>query len=187
MPRSSCQVWSTACLSRTRLSTSRRVWTLWPTSPSRAATVARAQDTLRTLEAFPSVRASWNFPSYLPEMVRLSLVAVDLPFAERLAEGLPSLPMELHRISRAMVGAELAEARGDLEDAADGYANAAEGWRVFSIPELGQAFLGRVDASSRWTTRPPRPSCAKPARCSPRSRRVSSSPRSTSCSNAPFA
>jgi hypothetical protein len=105
--------------------------------------LARAQEMLRTLEAFPEVRDSWNYPAYLPEMIRLSLVAIDTTFAERLAEGVPHRPMELHRISREMVSAELAEARGDLEEAVTRYATAEEGWRVFAVPERAQALLGR--------------------------------------------
>ena len=51
--------------------------------------------------------------------------------------------MALHGIARAMVDAHLAEARGDLDTAIAGYAEAEDGWRTFSIPELGQALLGK--------------------------------------------
>jgi hypothetical protein len=105
--------------------------------------IAQARESLRALEAFPIVRQSWNYPSYLPELIRHSLQAVDVAFAERLADWEPNPSMALHRIAQAMVDAHLAEARGDLDTAIAGYAEAGDGWRTFSIPELGQALLGK--------------------------------------------
>ena len=42
-----------------------------------------------------------------------------------------------------MVLAELAEARGELEDALDLYRSAEQGWSVFSVPARAQALLGQ--------------------------------------------
>ncbi len=103
----------------------------------------RAARCLRELEAFPNIRDAWNYPVYVPELVRLSCVALDATFAERLTVGIPPSTTELSRVSLGMVQAELAEARGEHERAADLYEEAEVGWRVFSIPERAQALLGR--------------------------------------------
>ena len=91
----------------------------------------------------PQVRESYNFTIYLPELVRTAIEAVDVEFARRLAGDVPSSPLERQRVAYAMAQAELAEARGDHEDAAELYSSAEQGWRVFSVPERAQALLGR--------------------------------------------
>ena len=146
--------------------------------------IAKARDMLRILEAFPTIRQSWNYPSYLPELIRHSLQAVDVAFAERLAEWEPNPSMALHGIARAMVDAHLAEARGDLDTAIAGYAEAEDGWRTFSIPELGQALLGKGRCLLEMDDRSAEPSCARRGTCSSRSMPSGSSPTWIWCWNA---
>jgi hypothetical protein len=78
-----------------------------------------------------------------PEIVRLSCTALDGEFAERLTAGIPPSTTERSRVSLGMVQAELAEARGKQQRAAELYGSAEEGWRIFSVPERAQALLGR--------------------------------------------
>jgi tetratricopeptide (TPR) repeat protein len=108
-----------------------------------AGDVDRSADVLRELEAYPHMREDWTNVAFLPEITRVALSAVGLEFAQQLATGIPKSPMALRRISLEMVDAELAEARGELEQAAELYASAEEGWRTFSIPERAQSLLGR--------------------------------------------
>ncbi len=105
--------------------------------------VARAAELLHELEAFPNIRDAWNYAAYLPELVRLALDAIGIDFATKLTQGIPDYPTKLNDVSFAMVEAELAEAHGELESAADLYDSAEEGWRTFSVPERAQALLGR--------------------------------------------
>jgi hypothetical protein len=81
-------------------------------------------------------------PNYLPELVRLALAAVGVEFAGQLTADLPDSPMGRHYVALKMAHAELAEARGEHERAADQYASAEEGWRTFSVPQRAQALLG---------------------------------------------
>ena len=92
---------------------------------------------------FHKARAAEYYAVYLPTMVRTALEIGDRELAERLAAGYDShYPMTAHAL--ATVNAALAEARGDLEPAAAGYGDAAEGWRQFGVvPELAFALLGR--------------------------------------------
>ena len=102
----------------------------------------RAAAILDELEGLPSIRDSWNYMTYLPELVRLAIVATGLEFAERLASDLPDTSLELHRLSLQMASAELAEARGEPARAAGLFASAEDAWRTFSVPERAQALLG---------------------------------------------
>jgi len=108
-----------------------------------AGKIDAAEHSLRELESHPNVRDAWNFASYLPEIVRLSCFVLDVDFAERFTVGIPPSAMERAGVSMAMARAELAEAREELEAAADLYASAEQGLRTFSVPELAQALLGR--------------------------------------------
>jgi tetratricopeptide (TPR) repeat protein len=105
--------------------------------------VDRSADVLRELEAYPHMREDWTNVAFLPEITRVALRVVGLEFAKQLATGISPSPMALPRISLEMVDAELAEAQGELEQAAQLYASAEEGWRTFSIPERAQSLLGR--------------------------------------------
>ena len=76
-------------------------------------------------------------------MVRTALALGDRELAERLAAGVePPLPYADH--AGVAVNAALAEARGDLQAAADGYADAADRWQRFGVvPEQAFALLGQ--------------------------------------------
>jgi class 3 adenylate cyclase/tetratricopeptide (TPR) repeat protein len=98
---------------------------------------------LAELLTTPGAREIQYYPIYLPAMVRIALGIGDRQLAERLVAGYDSrFPMTAHAL--ATVNAALAEARGDLDCAAEGYAKAAEGWRQFGVaPERAFALLGR--------------------------------------------
>ena len=103
----------------------------------------RGLELVTELEGVPNVREAWNFPTYLPGLVRTTIALGDLNLAGRLVEGVRPLS-PLHEHSLTMVEAEITEARGDLERAASLYADAAERWERFgNVPELGQALLGQ--------------------------------------------
>jgi class 3 adenylate cyclase/tetratricopeptide (TPR) repeat protein len=97
---------------------------------------------LAELERVPAVRETVYYPAYLPEMVRTAVGCGDPALAERLREGVEPL-MPLHEHARCTASAALAEARGELEQAAGLYAEAAERWERFgSVPERSHALLG---------------------------------------------
>jgi hypothetical protein len=104
---------------------------------------AGALELLQRLDTFPSIRLEYNYPAYLPEIVRVALWAGDPDLAVRLADDVPDHPIALHRAARGMVEAELAEAQGDLERAVRAYTTVEAEWRRFSAPERAQALLGR--------------------------------------------
>jgi class 3 adenylate cyclase/tetratricopeptide (TPR) repeat protein len=103
----------------------------------------RALELLQRLDTFPSIRLEYNYPAYLPEIVRVALWAGGPDLAARLADDVPDHPIALHRAARGMVEAELAEAQGDLERAVRAYTTVEAEWRRFSAPERAQALLGR--------------------------------------------
>jgi class 3 adenylate cyclase/tetratricopeptide (TPR) repeat protein len=78
----------------------------------------------------------------LPELVRICTAARDLDLAERIVRRpLPDLPA--HRRALLHAAAQLAEARGEHEQAAAGFADAAARWHDFGVPyEEGHALLG---------------------------------------------
>jgi tetratricopeptide (TPR) repeat protein len=98
---------------------------------------------LAELLTFPGARDMTYYAVYLPTMVRTALGLGDRNLAERLVAGYePRYPITVHALATA--NAALAEAQGDLEVAAEGYAEAAAGWRQFGVaPERAFALLGR--------------------------------------------
>ena len=102
--------------------------------------VARAL--LEELRATPNARSSYNFPAYLPELVRTALGAGDIDLANAFSEGLVAVtPMHAHASCAAE--AQISEASGELERAADRYADAARAWDAFGfVPERAYALLG---------------------------------------------
>ncbi len=98
---------------------------------------------LTELPTIPGAREIQYYAVYLPTMVRIALSIGDRQLAERLVAGYGSrYPMTVHALATA--NAALAEARGDLKIAAEGYGEAAEGWRQFGVaPERAFALLGR--------------------------------------------
>jgi tetratricopeptide (TPR) repeat protein len=103
----------------------------------------RASALLTEIEATPRVREALSFAAYLPAMVRTALAIGDRQLAERLVGGVEPLhPYAQHALVAA--NAALAEDRGDLETAANAYAEAADRWNGFGVvPESGFALLGR--------------------------------------------
>ena len=98
---------------------------------------------LAEVEATYDVRDFLNYPADLPAMVRTALGIGNRELAERLVSRLePRYPYAEHALAAA--NAALAEARGDLEDAAQAYAEAADRWERFGVvPEQAFALLGR--------------------------------------------
>jgi len=86
-----------------------------------------------------------NDPYYVaavPELIRTALAAGQPALAERMLEGVePITPRHDYALQTA--SALLAEARGELDEAAALYAEAAERWqRLGVVPEHAQALLG---------------------------------------------
>jgi class 3 adenylate cyclase/tetratricopeptide (TPR) repeat protein len=98
---------------------------------------------LAGLEAYPLARDNQNYPVLLPTMVRTALSIGSYALAERLVSGLEP---RYHYAEHALVAANaaLTEARGDVQAAADAYADAAGRWERFGVvPEQGFAILGQ--------------------------------------------
>ncbi len=95
------------------------------------------------LESFPGVRDSFNYPALLPAMVRAAVRIEEHALAARLVTGLePRYPLAEHALVSA--NASLTEARGDLQAAADAYADAADRWERFGVvTEQAFALLGQ--------------------------------------------
>jgi class 3 adenylate cyclase/tetratricopeptide (TPR) repeat protein len=103
----------------------------------------RTVELVRELEAVPRVRDAWNYPAYLPRLVRTALAAGDSAFAGRLAEGLEAIT-PLHEHALHMANAELAEGREEFDEATTLYAEAAQRWERFGVvPEHAHALFGQ--------------------------------------------
>jgi len=98
---------------------------------------------LAELEALPGGRETGYYAAYLPTMARTAISLGNPQPAERLLAGVnPQIPAAEYAL--ATVNAALAEARGDLGAAAQGYADAADRWQQFGVvPEQAFALLGR--------------------------------------------
>jgi tetratricopeptide (TPR) repeat protein len=97
---------------------------------------------LTEIEATPGTRGTHFYAPYLPAMVNSALALGNQELAERLVAGVESrTPYAEHAVTAA--NAALAEARGDLEAAAQVYADAADRWQQFGVvPERAFALLG---------------------------------------------
>jgi class 3 adenylate cyclase/tetratricopeptide (TPR) repeat protein len=95
------------------------------------------------VESYPGTRENMNYPVGLPATVRAALGIGEPALAERLASGLePRYPLAEHALVTA--NAALSEARGDLQAAAEAYADAAGRWEAFGVvPEQAFALLGQ--------------------------------------------
>ncbi len=129
--------------------------------------MARAAELLQDLEAFPNIRDAWNYGGYLPELVRLAIAAVDTEFAPKFTEDIPDYPTALNRVSFAMVEAELAEAHGELERAADLYDSAEEGLADLLRPRARAGAPGPRAVPARTGRSRSRGHPPSRARCSP--------------------
>ena len=102
----------------------------------------RATALLIELTAAPDTRDNSMFAAYLPALVRTAIGLDQRGIAQSLTKDyLPHTPYAHHALITA--SAALAEARGDHQAAADGYADAAERWEQFGvIPEHAYALQG---------------------------------------------
>ncbi|MDX6523470.1 MAG: hypothetical protein QOI17_983 [Gaiellales bacterium] len=97
---------------------------------------------LRELAATPDSRDNYYYAALLPELVRTAITLGQPSVAESLTSDYrPRMPYAHHAQAAAI--AALAEAMGDHQAAADGYADAATRWEQFGvIPEHAHALLG---------------------------------------------
>jgi tetratricopeptide (TPR) repeat protein len=102
-----------------------------------------AHDTLSEWVSQPKRPDSAEFANLLTEAVRTALSIGDEDLAGQVIEGIePVLPPLAHALVSAH--ALLAEVRGEHEDAAVAFADAAGRWRDFGVPyEEAQALLGQ--------------------------------------------
>jgi class 3 adenylate cyclase/tetratricopeptide (TPR) repeat protein len=105
-------------------------------NPSHAATL------LGELAATPGTRDNSYYAALLPTLVRTAITIGQPSIAEQLTTDCqPHTPYAHHAL--VTVAAALAEARGDHQTAADGYADAAERWEQFGVvPEHAHALQG---------------------------------------------
>jgi hypothetical protein len=98
---------------------------------------------LTEVEAASGAREVVVYGAYLPAMVRTALGIGDSDLADRLVSGFkPRYPLAAHALVEA--NAALTEDQGDLQAAADAYADAADRWEGFGVvPEQGFALLGQ--------------------------------------------
>ena len=97
---------------------------------------------LTELLGAPEIRLSYNFPAYLPRIVRNAIEAGDIELGEKFLDGFEAVaPVHAHALRVA--AAQIAEARRDFPDGASAYAEAAEGWEHLGfVPEQAFALLG---------------------------------------------
>ena len=98
---------------------------------------------LEELERLSGLRDAFNFPNYLPRVVRLAVALGEGELAQLIRTGVdPITPLHQNALSAA--DAVLAESRGDLELAATLHSKAADQWQTFGhVVEQGWAELGR--------------------------------------------
>lgn len=97
---------------------------------------------LAEIASTPGTSDKTQHTSYLPAMVRAALAIGDHELALRLTSRLePRTPYPQHALKTATTA--LTEARGDMQTAADGYADAAKRWEQFGVtPEHAHALQG---------------------------------------------
>jgi class 3 adenylate cyclase/tetratricopeptide (TPR) repeat protein len=102
-----------------------------------------AAELLAEVETTSGAREIMYYAVYLNAMVRTALAIGHRELAERVGGGVePRYPYAEHALLAA--NAALAEARGDLQAAADAYADAADRWERFGVvPEQAFALLGQ--------------------------------------------
>jgi tetratricopeptide (TPR) repeat protein len=86
--------------------------------------------------------AVWHRAVHLPELVHVAVAGKDISLGERLVDGIDMAPRR-HQLCVLTSRAMLEEGRGNLEQAAELYREALEGWRGYGFAlELGRALLG---------------------------------------------
>jgi class 3 adenylate cyclase/tetratricopeptide (TPR) repeat protein len=95
------------------------------------------------IEAYPDARNDPTYVAFLPGLVRVAFGVGDPDLAARLVAGVePKWPLSEHSLVTAR--AALAEQSGELEAAANGYAEAASRWALFGVvAEEAFALLGQ--------------------------------------------
>ena len=98
---------------------------------------------LNEVRGSPEARRTVYYSAFLPAATRAAMGLGDHPLAERLVSALePRYPYAEHALVAA--NAALTEARGELQAAADAFADAADRWERFGVvPEHGFALLGQ--------------------------------------------
>ena len=98
---------------------------------------------LEEMDATPALRQFAYYAVFLPALARTALDLRDPRLAQRLTDGLePRHPYASHALAAAHAG--LLEFRGDQEEAAEAYADAADRWERFGVvPERAFALLGQ--------------------------------------------
>jgi predicted ATPase/class 3 adenylate cyclase len=104
---------------------------------------SQAQTLLVELDRVPEIRTDLYYASLLPQLVRAALAVPDAELGARLADGVePRTPLHEHAL--CATHAQLKESAGDLAEAAELYAEAAERWHQFgNVPERAYALLGQ--------------------------------------------
>jgi class 3 adenylate cyclase/tetratricopeptide (TPR) repeat protein len=115
------------------------------TAPARLlrGETGRARDLIEELIPIVASGRSWYWvPRTLPSLVRAAVELDELPLAKRLADAFdPRFPIDEH--ARVAVAAIIAEADGDLDEAASLYRDTVARWQRFAlVPEVGFAALG---------------------------------------------
>jgi hypothetical protein len=105
----------------------------------------RTQDAIEIVEELDretEVSLAWYRENFLADLVRVCVASDALPLARRLVER--SRPTaRRHRLSMLSASAAIAEASGDVREAAGRYEEAVEGWRDYGHQvETGLALLG---------------------------------------------
>jgi class 3 adenylate cyclase/tetratricopeptide (TPR) repeat protein len=102
---------------------------------------------------FPHVVETVEFGAFFPEFVRVAVGCELIELCERTAGAMPRItPLGDHALTAA--GAVLAEARGDYERGALGYAEAERRWTTFGAAfERAHALLGRTPDYALATVR----------------------------------
>ena len=102
-----------------------------------------AAASLEELATTPAAREPEYYTAYLPALVRSAVALGDNALAQRLITGVESRTRYAEHALIATAAA-IAEARGDNQAAADGYADATGRWEQFGVvPEHAFALLGR--------------------------------------------
>ena len=102
----------------------------------------RARAQLAELAATNGNGAPWWYPRLVPAMVRTAVALDDLYIADAIVDAFtPRFPFAEH--AQVAATATLLEARGQFAPAAAAYGDAAERWRLGSVPERGYALAGQ--------------------------------------------